>query len=176
MHRRVWIKQITIAGGAIFLLPACRYDKGAISLTLKTIDINDREEKLLAEIADAIIPETGTYGAKTLNLHQFLLKMIDDCYDNKQQDKYLNGLRQLNDYSKEKTGNLFTELEQNNKLILIRCIVKEKANEDLNYFLAETRHWVVKGYETSEYFMTKIIPYELVPGRFHGCVKVFPAF
>jgi hypothetical protein len=30
---------------------------------------------------------------------------------------------------------------------------------------------VIQGYKTSEYFMTQVVPYELVPGRFHGSVK-----
>lgn len=176
MNRRIWIKQITLAGGGMLILPACLNDKGGVSVALKSISITAKEEKLLAEITEAIIPETKTPGAKSLNLHQFLLKMVDDCYDKQQQEKYLSGLRQLNSYSKENAEQPFNELKQDEKLSLFRNIRDGKSQkEHLQYFLSETRRWVMKGYDTSEYFMTKIIPYELVPGRFHGCVKILQA-
>ncbi|MFD2285855.1 hypothetical protein GJU39_12760 [Pedobacter petrophilus] len=173
MNRRVWIKQIAIVGGAILLIPACQDDRGAISLKLKFIRISDKEESLLSGVVETIIPETGTYGAKKLNLYHFLLKMMDDCYDDKQQEIYVKGLRQLNNYSREQAGNSFNKLTHSDKLTILRSIEKGKSIEDLKYFLAETRKWVIKGYNTSEYFMTKIIPYELVPSRFHVCVKIF---
>lgn len=173
MNRRIWIRQMVIAGGAVLLLPACMNDEGAVSISLKNISITPKEETLLAEMAEAIIPATGTPGAKALNLHQFVLKMFDDCYDQAQQQQLISGLRKLNDFADETKGKPFLKLSTEQKPELLRAIANSKsAATELKVFLAETRRWVIKGYSTSEYVMTKLVPYELVPGRFHGCVPV----
>ncbi|TCC88688.1 gluconate 2-dehydrogenase subunit 3 family protein [Pedobacter frigiditerrae] len=173
MDRRIWIKQITICGAAILLMPACINKTGPISATLKNISLTWTEEDLLAQLAEIIIPETNTPGAKTLKIPQFLLTMIDDCYDQTEQQMYLNGLRQLDQYSKRHNDIPFLDLGWDKKLNLLRAINKSNPKEeDLTFFLKETRHLVIRGYNTSAYFMTKVIPYEMIPGRFNGCVKV----
>ena len=173
MNRRIWIKQMAVAGGGLLLLPACRNDDGAVSVTLKNITVTAKEEMLLAEIVEAIIPATDTPGAKALNLHQFVLKMFDDCYDETQQQKIIAGLRQINDDADENFDRYFIKLTTEQKLELFGEIASHKSVDyQPKFFLNETRRWTIKGYETSEYVMTKIIPYELVPGRFHGCVKI----
>jgi hypothetical protein len=169
-NRRIWIKQVLIAGGGVLLIPACINGDGAVSVMLKNIEITAKEESLLAELAETIIPATDTLGAKALNLHQFVLKMFDDCYDKTDQTKIVNGLKQLNPYGRKITGKAFNEVDKAGRLALLRDISKgEGVVEDLKFFLKETRTWVIKGFNTSEYVMTKLIPYEQVPGRFHGC-------
>ena len=154
-------------------MPACMNDDGAVSVVLKNIKVNAKEESLLAELAETIIPATDTLGAKALNLHQFVRKMFDDCYDKPEQAKIVNGLKQLNPHAEKIAGKAFGELNTAERLALLRAVSKgEGATEDLKFFLKETRTWVIKGFNTSEYVMTKLIPYEMVPGRFHGCFPV----
>ncbi len=173
MNRRVWIKQVIIAGGSTLFLPACINDEGASSVALENISITDKQEQLLADLCEAIIPQTDTPGAKALNLHQFILKMFDDCYDKPQQQSLVFGLKQLNNYAKDNAEQTFSQLTQDKKLVLLKKITTdEAADKDLKLFLAETRKWIIKGYSTSEYVLTKINTYELVPGRFHGCVEI----
>jgi hypothetical protein len=173
MNRRVWIKQTMIVGGAIMILPACMQDKGAVSVGLKNIAITGKDERLFAEITEMIIPETTTLGAKSLNLHQFVLKMFDDCYDQKQQDAIVSGLKQFDSFAKTHAGDQFTALNGDQKLEVLRAIAQTKPiNNELRYFLNETRIWTMKGYLTSKYVLTEINHYEMVPGRFHGCVTI----
>lgn len=173
MNRRVWIKQLLIAGGGVLILPACMQDDGAVSVALKNISISGKDEQLFSAITEAIIPQTDTLGAKALNLHQFVLKMFDDCYDPAQQKNLVAGLKQFNSYSEENAGDKFTALNNEKQLDLLKEISgKSGVNSDLKFFLAETRSWTVKGYKNSEYVLTKLRPYELIPGRFHGCVSI----
>jgi hypothetical protein len=173
MNRRVWIKQTLIAGGGLLIIPACLQDAGAVSVLLKNIKITAKEETLFAELTEAILPQTNTPGAKSLNLHQFVLKMFDDCYSEEDQKKLVSGLRKLNNFSEKNLNEGFTRLPEDTKLEVLNSISAGKAADDnLKFFLAETKNWVIKGYNTCEYFSNKIIPYELVPGRFHGCVTI----
>ena len=173
MHRRIWIKQIVTLGGGILLLPACKSDEGATSVVLKNISVTRKQENYLAEIGEAIIPATNTPGAKALNLHQFVLKMIDDCYDQNDQNKFLKGFSQFNSYAEEIAKDSFFNLDQQQKLNVLRSVRDDKkASEELKFFVAQTRKWIIKGYDSSEYVLTKLAPYELVPGRFYGCQPV----
>ena len=45
-------------------------------------------------------------------------------------------------------------------------------NEEASSFLKVYRGLVVRGYTESEHFLTRVRPYELVPGRFKGCVPL----
>jgi len=176
MTRRIWIKKVLIAGGGVLILPACMSDEGASSVELLNIRITAKEELLLAELAETIIPATNTFGAKALNLHHFVLKMFDDCYDKPEQVKLTNGWKQLNPYAEKYAESVFEKLKTEQKLTLLRELSKNDiAPEDLKFFLKETRRWVIKGFETSEYVMTKLIPYEMVPGRFHGFFPITKA-
>lgn len=173
MHRRIWIKQIILSGGAILFVPCCTNDKGAVSVALNNISITSKEEMLLAEVSEAIIPETNTPGAKALNIHQFVLKMIDDCYDKPEQERIIGGLQKLNTYSRKSAGSDFSQLNQDKKLSLLREVGSgESFDMDIKFFLSQTRKWVIKGYDTSEYVLIKLVPYQLVPGHFNGCVRV----
>jgi len=176
MTRRIWIKKVLIAGGGILILPACMNDEGASSVELLNIRITAKEELLLGELAETIIPSTDTLGAKALNLHHFVLKMFDDCYGKPEQAKLTNGWKQLNPYAEKYSDSVFEKLKTEQKLTLLQELSKNDiAPEDLKFFLKETRRWVIKGFETSEYVMTKLIPYEMVPGRFHGCFPITKA-
>jgi len=173
MDRRVWIKQVVFIGGAILIMPACAQDEGALYVSLKNIAINSNDEKLLSEITETIIPETTIQGAKSLNLHQFVLKMFDDCYDPKHQDIIVSGLQQFDGFAKRFAGDQFAALNENQKLEVLRTVAQNKRlNNDLKYFLNETRLWTIRGFSTSKYVLTKINPYEMVPGRFHGCITI----
>ena len=173
MNRRVWIKQILLASGGIVLIPACFQDEGAVSVLLKRINITGREESLFADFVEAILPETDTPGAKSLNIHQFVLKMFDDCYNEEEQEKLISGLRELNNFSEDTFSDKFTDLPQNKKLeILNKISAGLSVDGTLKFFLEETKSWTIKGFTSSEYFLTKITSYELVPARFHGCVPL----
>lgn len=162
-----------LAGGGMLLLPACMQDEGSASTLLKNISISDKNEELLADITETIIPQTTTKGAKALNLHQFVLKMFDDLYDKDQQDRLVAGLKQFDNYVNKSTNAYFASLQKVQKLDILQKISSEDSLEDeLKFFLEETRKWTVKGFQTSQYVLTELLPYELIPGRFHGCVAV----
>jgi hypothetical protein len=39
-------------------------------------------------------------------------------------------------------------------------------------FFNTTKGLTIQSYIASEYFLTKVQVYELIPGRYHGCVPV----
>jgi len=49
---------------------------------------------------------------------------------------------------------------------------KKLPDEELNFFYTTTKRLTILAYSSSQYFLTKVQVYELVPGRWSGCVPV----
>jgi hypothetical protein len=195
MNRRTVIKNLALIIGGTALLPSCLHPDGTAYVQLKHININADQQKLIADIAETIIPKTGTPGARDLNLHLFVLKMLDDCYTKKDQQAFLAGLAQFSDRVTKQYNKSFSELdpkERENMLTALEKSIKpakdpqkgirpvrdsEKSIEapkkkpdvpPLNLFYGAIKQQTVFGYTNSQYFMTKLVVYELVPGRYNA--------
>ncbi len=155
------------------LLPSCLHHDARASILLKNISITRDEEMVLRAIVDTIIPVTNTKGAKDLELEQFVLKMVDDCYVKPDQEKFAKGLKNFNAYLKKKTGKNLRDTDSEIRPALFADMTAATATEkDVQCFLLTTRQLTILGYTQSKYVMTELLPYELVPGRFHGCVTI----
>jgi hypothetical protein len=175
MNRRTALKYIGVASAAAFILPSCVVsDQKKASIALNNLKINGDEEELLAQFADALIPETDTPGARKAGAHQFALVMVDDCMAKPDQEKYLKGLRSFNDEVKSKTGKSFVKASRRERESLLIDLGKGKdsLSDEVKMFFSTTRDYIIQGYTQSEYFLRNVKQYKLVPGPvFLGCVK-----
>ena len=173
MERRLVIKQILIMAGGLALLPSCLRDAGKSSVLLKNLDISLDQENLLAEIAETIIPKTSTPGAKELNIHLFVLKMLDDCYEPEEQERFVKGLEALMDKTQDLYGKSFMDLTVPERQELLVAIENDKeASAELAGFYKIMKGKTIQGYLNSQYVMTNLIKWELVPGRYNGYYPV----
>jgi hypothetical protein len=174
MHRRIVIKNLALIIGGAALLPACMQQKGKASIALKNIDISADQEKLVGDISEVIIPKTHTPGAKDLGLHLFVLKMLDDCYKKEDQQRFMTGMGQFTDAVKKKYDKSFADLtaKQREEMLLTIDLDKDGKNtvnsKELKTFYGIIKGQTVNGYTNSQYFMTKQVVYELVPGRYNA--------
>lgn len=136
---------------------SCSTDGNAASIALHNIKMSASEEALLAEIVEAIIPETDSPGAKALNLHLFVMKMVDDCHSPEDQELFLKGLKNAKKLSGKPIAEVATSMQQLGSEDGFAKIVKQRT---------------IQGYLNSEYVMKNKLIYELVPGRYNGAVKV----
>ena len=168
MERRLAIKQILFMAGGLALLPSCLRDSGKSSIALNTIDVSLDQEHLLADIAETIIPETKTPGAKSLNLHLFTLKMLDDCYEKEDQESFFKGLDALEDRSASEFSKSFQKLTVPEREQLLTAVEKDQqAPADLKKFYDIMKSKTIEGYLSSKYVMTNLVVWELVPGRYN---------
>jgi hemolysin activation/secretion protein len=175
MNRRQILKSLAMATTAAVLLPQCIADPKKVSLALNNLDINGDEEELLANIADTLIPATDKPGAKAVGAHHFALVMVDDCTSKEDKDKYLKGMRAFDDYCTKINGTSFTDSNSEERLALLKEIEKQNESlpEEIKTFYSLTRRYIVRGYTTSEYYLTEVKPYQHIPGPvFQGCVPV----
>ena len=173
LSRRLVLKQMLLVAGGATLLPSCFDQDDKASLALKHIKLTGNEEKLLAEIEETIIPSTETPGAKELLIPSFTLKMIDDCYEKDKQQQFVKGLRDFNAVCKQKSGHKFMDCSPSQREEILNGIeTKKDCPENVSAFYSLTKNLTIRGYMSSQYVMTKLVKYELVPGRFHGSYPV----
>jgi hypothetical protein len=195
MNRRTVIKNLALVVGGAVLLPSCMHKDGTSYVQLKHIKLDADQQNLIGDISETIIPKTTTPGARDLNLPAFVLKMIDDCYSKKDQQAFLVGLNEFNDFVKKKYNNSFGDLsikEREDVLNALdktgkpaadppksikpvreseKSLVVAKKKPDvppINLFYGAIKQQTIFGYTNSQYFMTKLVVYELVPGRYNA--------
>ena len=170
--RRTALQHIFIVAGAMIILPACRHK-------------DDQQETIetLEALADTLLPSDQTPGAKAVGAHLFALKMIHDCYPQAQQQQFMRGLEAFKQQARQQYGRSFADCDQSQRATFVSSINASATHQtgdpstshqtdDLSFFFRENKNLVIQGYLGSQYFLTKIEVYELVPGRWHGCTPV----
>jgi hypothetical protein len=173
VNRRTAIRQLFCISAGVLIIPSCAQDKSKSSILLKNMSIDSNQEKLLEELTETIIPATSTPGAKDIYAHLFALKMLDDCYKKEDQQKFVSGMEAFQKRAKKQLDRSFVEATPDQRKTLLRSIeTDQESKDDLNFFYSTIKRLTVQAYTTSEYFLTKVHVYELVPSRYHGCVPV----
>lgn len=180
MNRRIALKQMGFLTAGAMLLPACVREAKQLSMVLKNIVITGDQEALLAEIVGTIIPATDTPGAKELNVHQFVLRMVDDCQDTENQQDFVTGLGQVEEATNERFAKSFSDCTTGERMTLFAELEEKKEPEmvssqqesQLPALYAITKRYTIQGYLNSEYIMTNLLVYNMVPGRFNGCIEI----
>lgn len=174
MNRRTVLKNLALVIGGSVLLPSCLHSDGTAYVQLKHVQINEDQQRLMADVAETIIPKTTTPGAKDLNLPAFTLKMIDDCFNKKEQEDFVKGLVAFQAKIKKEHGKDFGDLDSKQRESILVAIEKAAQNakpgtkpDPVTTFFWGVKGQTVFGYTTSQYFMTKEIVYELIPGRYN---------
>jgi hypothetical protein len=170
MERRVALKNMAAAMGAMVVMPAWAsgWNKKAIS-AVGLLDAGKAET--LAMVVETIIPKTDTPGARELGVGGFVEKMVKDCYDTRAQAGLSAGLDAVEAISKKNFNKSYADLTKQQQLSLLEGIDKG-SDADLKGFLGLVKNLTIQGYTSSEYVMTNITHYEMIPARYHGCVPV----
>jgi len=165
------LKNIVFVSAGMALVPSCMSDRSKSSLLLKNIAINADDEALMAELCEAILPKTNTPGAKDLSVHLYVLMMVDDCRKKGDQEKFIKGLDAFKKLSQQSINKDFTKADVSERKKLMDGIIATIDEEnDLNVFFKMTKGLTIQAFTSSEFFLTKVQVYELVPSRYHGCV------
>lgn len=178
MNRREALERValifggTVIGGAAFLQGCKTSDKNGFVFNLTPEQI-----AFLDEIAETIIPATNTPGAKAAKVGEFMQVMVTDCYEEKDQQIFSEGLIKVDEASKSKYSKAFMEITAEERTALFNEINKElkayndnKKEGDANHYFAMMKQLTLLGYFTSEIGATQALRYEAVPGRYEGCI------
>lgn len=138
---------------------------GEVTNTGESVEVTDEMAALLAEVADVIIPETDTVGAKEAGAHEFIIRVMRDCYELEPQQKFYAGLARIDERSEAGYQKPFVELARPEQIE----VIKETGKKDKAYF-KQIKQLTQVGYFTSELGCTQNLQYIPIPGRFEGDV------
>jgi hypothetical protein len=155
------------------IVPACQQEKSRPAITYRHLSIDRKQERLISEVSETIIPVTDTPGAKDTYTHLFVLKMLDDGYSKDEQQQFIKGMKEFEDLSQKKFDKSFVDCNLLQQEELVRNYINNKdVSDDVAAFFKIMKKLTVQGYMTSKYYLTNVQVYKLVPGKFNGCVPV----
>jgi hypothetical protein len=199
MNRRDLLKQIAlltggvVIGGEVFLTGCKSGAKTELGFTPANI-------ALLDEVGETILPATATPGAKATKIGEFMKIIVNDCYEEKDQKIFNEGIGLLEDACKKETGKTFMECtpqERTTFLVKLDKEAKEYAkkksdfdkNEDIKkkqqmgsgsaeyvkqtmpaHYFTMMKQLTLWGYFTSKEGVTKALNYQPVPGKYVGII------
>jgi hypothetical protein len=164
----------TVLGAEAFLSGCTNTDKniGGAGTNFSNDDVS-----FLDEVAETILPATNTPGAKEAKVGEFMTRIVKDCYTEKDQKIFLEGMQKLNEASKKKNGHGFLDSSPQERHDLLVDLDKEqkeymgkKKKEEPPHYFRMMKELTLWGYFTSEAGATKALRYVAVPGRYEGCV------
>lgn len=176
LSRRDVLKQFLLVSAGTMLIPSCLQEKNKATVALKNIRISGDQEKMLADFTETLLPRTDTPGAKDLAAHLFVLRMVDDCYSKANQQKFIKGLEDFERFVTTKYQQSFSDCSNATKNEIFKSLESKKGDsQDREFFYFSVKHLTIEAYTTSQFYLTKIHIYKLVPGHFQGCVPVSQA-
>jgi hypothetical protein len=129
---------------------------------------------LLDEVADTILPETKTPGAKAAHVGAFMALMVTDTYDERQQGVFRDGMKQLSGFMELAPAQRLARLEQLDREAKTYMDARAPGGGAAPHFFRLMKELTLLGYFTSEIGVTQAQRYRETPGRFDPCVPYTP--
>ena len=127
--------------------------------------LTPEQGELVATIAEHIIPQTDTPGARGARVHVFIDKMLAGHYGAEDRQRVLDGLADIDARAERECGATF-----------LRCAVGEqramlaRVDQEAVPWFRTLKELTILGYYTSEIGATQELRHVAVPERFEGCV------
>jgi len=165
-----WILGGTIIGSSIFLEYGCN------SSTQQVSDFFDKSTTdLLNEVAETILPQTNTPGAKEAKVGEFMNVMLKDCYTTPDQEIFKVGIKSLEKGCKDKTGKNFLDCSPAERTTYLSALdteqksyTEKKSAQDPAHYFRMMKELTLLGFFTSEVGATKALKYVETPGSYNG--------
>jgi len=200
-RREAWRRVSALMGGLALMnaeaLLAGAFDEAALDQVradgigaFTTADV-----ALLDEIADTILPDTSTPGAKAAKTGAFMALMVTEAYTARNRQVFLEGMRQLDEACRAAAGTSFMQATPAQRLTLLEALDREQKtateeraeaprsrapaaeptppDEPAHYFRM-MKELALLGYFTSEIGYTQAMRYIETPARFDPCAPVAP--
>ncbi len=123
--------------------------------------------ELVATIAEHILPETDTPGARAVGVHRFIDALLAETYPTDARREFLGGLAEIDARSRAGSGRPFLQASTGEQRSLL-----ERLDHDAQPFFRDLKELTLLGYYTSEIGATRELHHAPLPGRFEGCVPL----
>ncbi|SHO61993.1 gluconate 2-dehydrogenase subunit 3-like protein [Algoriphagus zhangzhouensis] len=176
MNRRHALRHIALISGGLALIPSCDFSSDDILAAYEKLKVTASQKELLGVVSNTIIPSGEIKGALDIAVPDFILVMVNDCYTEEAQGKFVNGLKAFPEFA----GSGFAGLSVKEREAKIQEGLSLEGDDseagqkqkDIAFFLNNTKRLTIQGYMASEYIQTEVIPYSLIPGPYNGAVLI----
>ena len=135
-RREAILRVSALLGGVAFvggtsLLTACENGRRSVPAATSIGSFSVEDIAFLDEVAETILPETETPGAKAAKTGAFMALMVTDSYDTGDQQIFRDGMRALDDESRKTHGVPFVSATEQQRVALLEKLDREqKAHTD----------------------------------------------
>lgn len=183
MKRREYFKTVLILGG-LGITSVSFFKWFELNKAVNVKQIADKRA-IIAELAETIIPATDTPGAKDVAVHDYIINVMINCNGVKEQNKFLSGINDLEEYSVDNYGRDFLKCNAKEKHDILQHFAKNdkytypilnKINDKFfgQSFYLKLKSLTVEGYCLSKPGATQAFAYDYIPGSYEACIPLKP--
>ncbi len=189
MHRRQALRLLASAATLpllsreAFSLFQAVHDQMPEQSALKTL--NPHQNSTVTTIAEIIIPQTNTPGAKAARVNEFIDLILTEWYDEEEKSTFLTGLADVDSRTRDLYGKDFVECGEKQQVEVLQALDDEvaagRAEPDVrrrrnrppekNFFFMMKQLTLV-GYYTSQIGFEQELHGEIIPSRHASCVPL----
>ncbi|SCC25030.1 Gluconate 2-dehydrogenase subunit 3 [Chitinophaga costaii] len=168
VSRRAALKQFVIIAAGAALLPSCLSHSKKKIAGYEKVPIDEDQLALMSGIAQVIVPDNATPGAKAVQADKYALTMLNDCYKQEDRERFLKGMQQFTDQVQAQYKKSFTACTPQEQTAIITAAnnTKDAATNDAAYFYHTMKYLTLQAYTGSQYFLTKVQVYQQIPGKY----------
>jgi hypothetical protein len=192
MQRRKAIR-LLLGTAALPLLPRnvfalLRQVHEALPATPAFKTLNPHQDATVTTIAESIIPQTETPGAKAVRVNEFIDLILTDWFDDEDRAKFLAGLANVDTQCRDLFGKDFIDcsaLQQKQMLTALDEELTEMRQADIHTwrrrrhavaadksFFHAMKQLTLVGYFTSEEGAKQALHYEIIPSQHIQCAPL----
>ena len=193
MHRRQALKLLA-SGSAISALPspvlaAFRKIHQELAAAPERKAFNAHQDATVIALAELIIPETETPGAKSVRVNEFMDLIVAEWFSEEERAHFLAGLADVDARTQKLFRKDFVDAATDQQKEILLLLGEEmlsqaaalanaprgyrgSAPEPENNFYFDFRGLTLTGYFTSEAGFKQQLRDEIIPGHFGGCKPV----
>ncbi len=140
--------------------------------------LDEHQNRTVTLIAEHIIPETDTPGARAARVNEFIDVMLAEWFDDDEREEFLRGLANVDTRSLNLFGSVFVQASEAEQVAILRGLdaeltaLREARVPSQNHFFSRMKWLTMYGYYTSEIGQVQELQVAIVPGRFDPCGPV----
>lgn len=188
LSRRAALQQVTallggvaITGGTGLLTALLPSEAEARMALAREAGFSEMDIAWLDEVADTLLPETETPGAKAAATGAFIALMVQNTYIPGEQAQFRKGIRRLEAFAQAEHGAGFMDLSPEARLAVLEhfdaeqhAAMQDKSDDEPKHGFRLFKELCLLGYFTSEIGTTQAQRWQETPGRFDPCVARDP--
>lgn len=165
MERRTALQRLAVLLGGIALSPELLAGMAARAAAgEQPAGLQAGQLELLAELAETILPETDTPGAKAAGVDRFIALMVQECLPAAEARYFWDGLATADAYCNQLFGKSFTACPPEARNTFLRRLEAASKDKPDPEFWRMLKSLTLQGYFSSEIGMTQALNYDPVPG------------